>query len=147
MIQAKIVNKINFPDITLLDDLEYVAKNIIITDMIVGIDTSTAIVGGMLPDNEPSTKLYKARKGLGDRPLVATGELRSSFQSRVTGSNRVVISIRGDRSKIGKTLQDGIKTKSGLKQYMFFGISKDAYDGAMRYMRKRLKEITSGKGK
>jgi hypothetical protein len=56
-----------------------------------------------------------------------------------------MVSIDSGRKDIGGYLQDGIKTKRGLKQYIFFGISKDAYDGAIKYMQNKIKELTSGK--
>ena len=144
MIQAKIINKIKFPEITLQDDLEHIAKNIIIPDMVMGIDNSNAITGGALPENEPATI---KRKG-SSRPLIEKGELRSSFYYRVSGKNKVIIRISTIRDEIGKHLQvDGIRTRHGMKYYRFFGISKDAYDGAMGYIRNKIKELTSGNKK
>lgn len=145
MIQAKIVNRINFPEIILQKDLEHIAKNIIIPDMIAGIDSSAAINGGKLPANEPAT----VKRKMSNKPLIETGELRSSFFYRLSGKSKVLISIKGGRKEIGGYLQnDGIKTKSGKKHYRFFGISRDAHDGAMDYMRDRIRELTrGGKGK
>jgi hypothetical protein len=142
MLTAKIVNRINFPKIALQDDLEYIAKNIIIPDIISGIDNSMAINGGRLPANDKQTI---NRKG-SSRPLIDTGELRSSFFSKLSGKSKVIIAIKSGRSVIGQYLQEGIQTKKGIKKYQFFGISKDAYQGAMKYMDNRLKELTSGSG-
>lgn len=140
MIRVKITNRVNFPEITLQNDLEHIAKNIIITDMVMGIDNSMAIMGGALPTNESKTI---KRKG-SSKSLIDTGELKSSFRYKTYGKNRVIIYLQSGRSKIGGYLQEGIKTNHGLKQYIFFGISKDAHDGAYRYMQDRIKELTSG---
>jgi len=140
MLQAKVINKINFPDIALQKDLEHIAKNIIIPDMIRGIDMSMAIDGGSLPENEPATV---KRKGF-SKPLIETGKLRRDFFYKTSGKNKVIISIESERKEIGGHLQHGIKTKRGIKQYRFFGISRDAYTGAIKYMQNRIKELTSG---
>jgi hypothetical protein len=143
MIKTEIRNKINFPDIRLQEELEVIADKIIIQDIINGIKARKAVVGGRLPKNEPATILRKGH----DNPLEETGTLLNSFKSRAQGKNKVVISIMGDRAKIGKYLQDGIDTKKGLKQYIFFGISKDAFRRSMDYVRKKVKEYTSGANK
>ncbi len=141
MIQAKIINKINFPEITLQEDLENIAKNIIIPDIEMGIDNAMAINGGSLPENEPETIKRKGHS----RQLIDTGTLRSSFFYRTLGKNKVIISIKGDRKEIGSYLQnDGVGKKK--KFYRFFGISRDAYDSSIGYISKKIKELTSGKG-
>lgn len=137
MIQAKIINRINFPKFTFQKDLEFIAKDIIIPLIIKGIDDGASIDGGRLPENEPKTI---KRKG-DNRQLIETGKLRSSFSYRTSGKNKVIISIKGDRKEIGGYLQiDGIKTKTSLKFYRFFGISQDAYRAAIEYIKDRIKE-------
>ena len=140
MLKTEIVNKINFPEIALQEDLERIAKDIIIPDIIAGIDNGMAITGGALPENELSTIKRKGH----DRQLIDTGELRSSFFYRTVGKNKVIITIQSGRKKIGGHLQGGIKTLRGIKQYKFFGISLDAHDGAMQYIRNKIKELTRG---
>jgi len=140
MIQAKIINRINFPELRLQEELEHIAKNIIIPDIIAGIDNGMAINGGALPHNEPQTI---KRKG-DSRPLIDTGTLRRSFFYRLSGKSKVIIKIENNRAKIGKYLQDGIMADGRLKQYRFFGISKDAYEAAIRYTKDKIKEYTSG---
>lgn len=137
MIQTKIKDRINFPKITLTRDLEKVAKNIIIPDMIRGIDDAMAIKGGELPKNEPATIKRKGHS----RQLIDTGKLRRSFFYRRRSAKSVFISVKGDRKEVGKALVGGIRTRRGLKKYLFFGISKDAHNKAMAYMRKRIAEI------
>ena len=144
MLQAKIINKINFPEISLQSTLEEIAQKIIIPDMQAGIHGRMAINEGSLPKNEKATI---KRKG-NDRPLIETGKLMGSFFFRPSGKDKVIISIKGDRKEIGGYLQnDGIKTKSKIKFYRFFGISKDAFDKAMAYAKKKIKELTSGGNK
>lgn len=144
MIQAKIINRINFLKIALREDLEYVAKNLVIPYMIRGIDSGMAIMGGALPDNEPATIKRKGH----DRQLIVSGKLRCSFFYKTFSKNKVIISISGNRKKIGGYLQnDGIKTKSVIKFYRFFGVSKDARDGAMGYIKNRIKELIGGNKK
>src|SRR3990167_4265376 len=144
MLQAKIINKINFPEISLQSTLEEIAQKIIIPDMQAGIHGRMAINEGSLPKNEKATI---KRKG-DDRPLIETGKLMCSFFFKPSGKNRVIISIKGDRKEIGGYLQnDGIKTKSKIKFYRFFGISKDAADKAIAYAKKKIEELTSGRNK
>jgi hypothetical protein len=172
LIKTKIINNINLPvEITLQKHLEHIAKKIIIPDIEQGIDTGHAIVGGMLPHNEPATAMRKAGNYVGrlykqtgekrknfvslesrnlvplssGRPLIDTGKLRKSFFWKTLDKTRVLISIEGDRKAIGGYLQEGIDTDHGIKQYQFFGISKNAYDRAIKYMAEKLKkELTSG---
>ena len=144
MIQAKIINRINFPEISLQSTLTEIAQRIIIPDIWKGIHSSVAINGGSLPANEPETK---KRKG-SDRPLIDTGKLLGSFFHKLSGNNRVIISIKGDRLEIGGYLQnDGIKTKSALKFYRFFGISANAHDRAIAYAKKKIKNLANGKNR
>ena len=95
--------------------------------------------------NEPETIRRKLRNNMGLKPLIETGELRSSFFYRVAGTNKVIISIRSGRKKIGAHLQSGIKTRHGMKQYKFFGISPDAYDELRNYLKNRIAEVTRAK--
>lgn len=135
MLQAKIINKIKFPEINLQSTLEEIANEIIIPDIVKGIDAGMAINGGALPENEPETMLRKR----GMRSLIDTGTLRSSFFYRKQGKNKVVISIESVRKDIGGYLQnDGIGKKK--KHYRFFGISKDAYIRAIAYAKEKVNE-------
>ena len=142
MIQAKIINKINFPKIALQKDLEDIAEDIIIPDMINRIKQHKAIDGGALPDNEQSTINRKGHS----KQLQDTGALLNSF---IYGSekDKVTITLGLERYEIGSYLQSGIKTNFGYKAYKFFGISIFAYRKAMTYMNNRIKELTSGSGK
>ena len=142
MLTAKIVNRINFPEIKLQDTLEEIADKIIIQDIKNGIVARRAISGGALPENDLKTILRKGR----DNPLIDTGELKESFSYRPSGKNKVIIYIDSGRKKIAGYLQnDGIKTLHGRKHYVFFGISKDASDRAIRYAESKIKELTKSK--
>jgi hypothetical protein len=142
MITAKIINRINFPEIKLQSTLEEIADRIIIQDIKNGIAIQRAIDGGALPENEPKTRLRK-----GGRPaLDDTGELKNSFSSRTSGKDKVIISIDTGRRDIAGYLQiDGIRTTRGIKHYRFFGISKDAYTRSMAYVKNKIKELTKSK--
>lgn len=137
MIQAKIKSRIEFPRIALQGDLVKVAKNIIIPDIIRGINSRVSIMGGALPKNERATIKRKGH----DNPLIDTRKLIKSFFYKSIGKNKVLVSIRGDRKEIAGFLQDGIRTRRGVKKYIFFGISKDAYGDSMNYMRRRVQAL------
>lgn len=143
MIQVKIINKINFPKIALQDDLEYIAKDIIIPDMINRIKQRKAIDGGALPELEQSTI---DRKGH-NKQLQDTGALLNSFIYNREGKDKVIITVGVERYEIGTYLQSGIKSGIGYKAYKFFGISIFAYRKAMAYMNTKIKELTSGGSK
>lgn len=140
MIQVKVRNNINFPKIALQDDLENIARDIIIPDMQNRIKQHKAIDGGALPDNEQSTINRKGH----DKQLQDTGILLNSFIYNKEGKDRVVITVGSERYEIGTYLQSGIKSDIGYKAYKFFGISIFAYRKAMKYMREKLKEQTNG---
>jgi hypothetical protein len=140
MIQAQIVNKINFPKITLQSDLEYIANEIIIPDMQKRIKQRKAIDGGPLPENEPSTI---ARKGH-SKQLQDTGTLLNSFEV-YPQKDMVKITVGAQRHDIGTYLQGGIRTNIGIKAYRFFGISVFAERKLMAYMKKRLGELIHGR--
>lgn len=143
MIQAKIINKINFPEIKMQSTLEEIADRVIIRDIIAGISSRQAIMGGALPRNDRQTVLRKGK----DTPLIDTGELINSFSYRPAGKDKVLIYIDSGRKDVARYLQiDGINTLSGKKYYKFFGISQDAYRRSIQYASNKVKELTtSGK--
>lgn len=134
MLNARIKGDIKFPKISLLDDLKFVARKIIIPDIIKGINRQMAIMGGKLPKNKPATIARKRKLGQDLRSLIATGKLKKSFFYKARDKFSVLISIKDIRKKIGGYLHD--------KKYLFFGISKDAEKRAMKYMNKKIKELT-----
>jgi hypothetical protein len=140
MLKITVRNNIVLPKIELQGYLEHIAENIIIPDIRMGIDTGVAIDGSQLPPNDPKTI---ARKGHA-RQLIDTGLLVSSFFWKTLSKWRVLVSIDSARNSIGAYLQAGIATKSGIKQYRFFGISQDAFDGAMKYMEEKIGELCRG---
>jgi hypothetical protein len=141
MLKVQVINRIDFPKITLQEDLEEIAENIIIHDIKTGIASRMAINGGSLPANDPKTSKRKGH----DKPLIDTGELKESFSFKRVGKSKVVVYIDSGRSKIAGYLQnDGVKTNFGVKHYRFFGISNNAFDRAMQYANNKIREITSG---
>ena len=142
MLIAKVVNRINFPQINLQSTLEEIAERIIIQDIKDGIGTGRAITGGTLPENDPKTVKRKGHS----RQLIDTGELKESFSYKPIGKNKVVIFIDPGRRDIAGYLQnEGIKTLSGKKYYRFFGISVDAYHRAMAYAEAKINELIKKK--
>ena len=138
MIKTTIKTKLNFPEFaTIQDDLLFLAEREIIPDIIRGIHARRAISGGSLPDNEPATIKHKGV----NRPLIDTGKLAGSLIANKSGKSKVIIKINPEREKIAGYLQiDGISTKHGVKHYKFFGISKNAENTCMEYIRKRIKQ-------
>jgi hypothetical protein len=140
MLKVEVVNKIKFPEFTLQKTLEDIAKDIIIPDMVRGIDAGMAINGGSLPRNDLATIKRKGHA----RPLIDTGELRRSFYYKLSGKSKVIISIENIRKAIGGYLQNDGVGKSN-KHYLFFGISVDASSRAMDYARTKVNEQINGK--
>lgn len=138
MLRARVKSRLNFPKLSTQKDLQSIAKNIVIPDIIKGIEKSVSIKGGRLPSITEATKNKKGRKG-GDRPLIDTGELKKSFFYKNRGKNVVVISIKSGRKAIAGYLQiDGVgKIK---KKFLFFGISKDSAQDAMAFMRRQIQK-------
>jgi hypothetical protein len=132
------------PQFDFTSELEAIAERIMIPSMQAGINSSIAIDGNALPANEPATS---KRKG-GKPPLIETGELRSSFYYVRLAKNKVKITLAAVRKNIGEYLQiDGVKTKSGVKYYRFFGINPTMNASAIEFMSAKIKErINERKG-
>ena len=140
MLKAKVISNVKLPKITLIKELEHVAKNIIIPDMIKGILASKSIKGGKLPKNEDAT--IRRKKGR-NKSLIDTRELLKSFFFKRRDNSSVFISIKEGRKEAGKGLQiDGVGKKK--KKYMFFGVSKNANKRAMKFMHNRLRIALNG---
>lgn len=143
MLDVKVKYNINFPKIVLADDLLRVANDIIITDITRGILAQRSITGGSLPRNEDKTLERKRKLKQSGKSLLATRTLIKSFFAEKVDESKVKIKIREGRDDIAYYLQEvGIGKKK--KKYEFFGISKNASDRVLKYMRKRIKEIISG---
>jgi hypothetical protein len=77
--------------------------------------------------------------GMSFKTLIDTGKLISSFVSRLSGKNKVIVTIQGDRKKVGEFLQiKGVGKKR--KKFNFFGISTRMEQDAMNYMKRRINE-------
>jgi hypothetical protein len=124
-------------ELLIIDDLKFIAERIFIPEMAGNIQQGTAITGGPLPANEAAT--IKRKKG--NRPLIETGRLHRSFTAVPKGKDAVKLTLTGDRKTIGKYLQiDGIKSKSGLKFYKFFGINDSMEKAAVAHCEKIIKQ-------
>lgn len=144
MIKTEIKAKLNFPkEFITQNDLRVISERILIPAMQQGIHAGAAIDGGMLPQNEPETIL---RKG-DNRPLIETGTLLASFIAKDKGKYGVMVTLGNERKDIGKYLQiDGIKTKTGVKYYKFFGISKAAEVETLKYAAGIIKKAIENAG-
>jgi hypothetical protein len=108
------------PKISFQAELENIAKNIVIPEIIGGINSGRALDGQDFPALEPETIKQKGHA----RPLIDTGKLRKSFIYKKRGTDAVVVTLSGDSKEIGGYLQEeGINSKSGKKYFNFFGIS------------------------
>ena len=136
MIQAKINNKIKFPEYFVLqDDLMEVAEKLFIPLLGRNIDMRQSIDGGSLP---PLSKITIRMKGH-DRPLIDTGELRRSFYAQKQGSNAVLVSIMGTRKDVGRVLQvEGVRSGGGRKFFRFFGISPTMENAAIDFIKGKI---------
>jgi hypothetical protein len=142
MIQINTKFKIVVPNMDFTEDLNFIAQRFIET-MQNYINDKTSIDGTSLPDNELATKQRKRFKG---GPLIDTGILRTSFIKISLGKNKVMITLATIRKNIGEYLQfDGVKTKSGVKYYRFFGINPLMETAARNYMEKKVKEKINGR--
>lgn len=141
MLTVKVKSNVKFPKLNLQSYLKEIADRIIIPDMVKGITSGRSIDGGNFPTNKKKTLERKAKLGQGSRSLIATGELQSDFYSEVAGKNKVVVSINNffGRKDAGKGLQYP-EADAGHAPYRFFGISKDAEDSAVDFIRQTIDE-------
>lgn len=128
--------KFNFkaPDLALQEELSHIAEKIFIPILASNIQAGRALDEGALPENDPKTI---KRKGHG-KPLIETGRLHRSFISFKRGANEVVVTLTPDRKEIGGYLQEGIRTRFGIKSYNFFGVSTRMEKEAMSYMESQI---------
>ncbi len=139
--QAKINSNLKFPKIDLQNELVFVGDRIIVPGIAQRIEERMDIDGNTYAPLAPATI---KRKG-SDTPLVETGTLRSAVTTIKTekrGKDTAVVTLKGDRKKIGQYLQfDGIKTKTGKRYFNFFGVSDQMEIKAVNYIEERIKEL------
>jgi hypothetical protein len=136
MIKVEIKNKISLPRFEFTKDLEYIAEKIFIPYMQDGITSGKDLYGDNFPPNSKATIKKKGH----DRVLVETGQLRSSFKTK-TLKNSVKINLKSNRSDIGYSLQvEGVKSRSGMQYYNFFGINNYMEKIAMNYMNDKVRK-------
>ena len=145
MISASYKLTFSLPEFTHQRELKQIADKLFIPMMQQGIDRGVDLLGGPFPPNAESTVKAKGH----NRVLIGKErKLRKSFQSRKEGKDAVVISLTPDRADIGGYLQnDGIRTKSGMNKYNFFGINKEMENQAMKYMEEVIKKKTQDANK
>jgi len=142
----KVSTKFNMaiPNFDMTTELETIAERIFIPSMQAGIDIRAAIDGTQLPHNEEATIKRKGH----DRPLIETGNLRSAFLKIPLGKNKVKVTLASVRKNIGEYLQfDGVRTKSGMKYYRFFGINPTMEQSAINFLKSKIKERIHGRAK
>jgi hypothetical protein len=139
MIKTEIKGNISFPDkFVTQDDLYEIANKFFVPIMQDGIENRESIAGGPLPKLERETI---ERKG-DDRPLIETGKLKSGMVAGKVGKTTVRITIVADRYDIGKYLQvDGVRSKRGIKKFIFFGINPKMEKLAVTFLKNKIKEV------
>lgn len=141
MIETKVeirLPKINF-DLTRIFKR---AGETVAFDMRHGIDANRDIEGNRFPDLEPETI---NKKGHG-QPLIDLNVLRRCFAVKVIKKNWVSIFIQSKgeppRDEVGYYLQvEGLETKSGHKNWMFFGVSDRARKKIWRDITNEIRRI------
>lgn len=142
MINVEIKGEINFPDITLQDELSEIADKIFIPILQGNIQLEQDLREEPYPPLSPNTIAQKKRKNLSEKILTATGKLRRSFFSYKRGEKSVVITLHADRKEIGDILQNqGVRSKVYGKRYFnFFGISESMEKEALDFARDELEK-------
>lgn len=145
-----------FPDIATQEMLEKIMIKVIRPDIEGRMSAGINISGEPHKPNTPQTIKNKAARGLRTTPpLIASGQLFSSFRINLVGDNKVVMYPAGTRQPypIARTKQ---RRKAGARKalkpqkvmdnnelgdilqnknnYEFFGISDEAEDEAMKMM-------------
>jgi len=109
------------------------AMELVVGDIVRGIESGQQIQGGSLPSLEPETIAKKGHS----QPLIDKGLLRDPFTYQKNNQWRIntgTITIKGrsiggdmPRDKVGAKLQlQGVSSRRGRKFFSFFGISRDA---------------------
>lgn len=160
-INVKVKMDLKFPKLTLQEHLMTVMEKVIRPDIAARMNTGINISDGQHKPTSPAWRKEKLLRGLrADVPLIASGQLRSSFKIEKVGKTGVVMYPSGIRvpyrsralvsgkrrkkaTKIpapldNNTLAD-ILQNQGLKDgttYEFFGISNRAEKDALELMNK-----------
>ena len=133
MIKAKITGQIKFPPIDVDDDIEFVAKKIVIPLLRDGIDRNEDVNGSRFPPLEPGTAKAKGHS----RPLVDTGLLRKSFKWKKVSKNNYLVYLNKLREKIAEYLQiDGVGRNK--KKFKFMAVSKRMELDSIVYMQDKI---------
>ena len=148
MLSINFKDNLKVPDLNFNNELDFIARRIIIPDIQKNMVAETDIEGNIYAPLAESTIKIKKRKGYSGKILEATGQLKKSFVYGVR-KNVALITLMVIRKTIGKYLQvDGVKSKVfGKRKFNFFGISKQAEKLALDHMelniRRRVKNAGS----
>ena len=151
---------LDFPIFVTQPELEKIAKTIIVSDIQEKMTSGVDLNNNAHKQNTNATRINKGLRGLSTRvPLIASGQLLSSFRINLVGDNAVQIMPRGTRKpypkikskyrlkkvkssssqnpptnyQLADILQNRGVRNSGHK-YEFFGISLEAEGKAMKWM-------------
>lgn len=144
---ARVKVDLEFPEFTHQKTLKQIADRVIIVDIADRMRKQVNLRGKSYPKNKKSTTDLKIKKSLRSEVLFAEGKLFRSPFSSLVGSNSVKISIRDDRQEVADILQNkGVKTLKGKKKYLWFGISKEAEEESVKFMKAKIeKDIKNGR--
>lgn len=158
-IKASVKMNLNFPLFNTQEQLEQIAKKIIVPDIQGHMTAGVGIDESAHKPNLSETIRAKSRKGLRTSPpLIASGQLFRSFKVSLFGKTAVSImpiGVRspysGDKSSVldNNTLADILQNKgvgTFKHKYNFFGISLRAEGDAIKFMVEYIKkEIENGR--
>jgi hypothetical protein len=153
MIKADIKTKIKMPNFDFTSELLTIAEKTVIPDIVGRIDTGQDLNGRVYENLSDKTIAHKAKKGHRLDPLIATGQLRKSFEFKRAGMNKVLIWPSGDRKETSESNADiadilqnqGVRTKKGKRFFEFFGVSEKAEGKAINRIKLYIKRLTRGK--
>jgi hypothetical protein len=158
----KVEGKVQFPKFNFQPELEKIATKVIRPDIQKRMKDGINISGGSHKPNASSTILYKALRGLRTEvPLIASGQLLSSFRIAFRDKDSVVIypaglrrpypkikkEFRQKKTKKIKLSSNDLPTNNELadilqnqRKYEFFGISEEAEKKAIKFMETYIKK-------
>lgn len=159
MFKGKMSVNLDLPILKLQKELQKVAQRVIIPDIEGRINSGVDINGKSYRSLTPSTIKQKQKKGLRTEKLIATGQLRKSFDFDPINKNSVRITLKGTRNSQGgervltnKELADilqnqGVNAKAGKRFFNFFGISKKAEFKSIKMMQQFIKAAIARGGR
>ena len=173
MFKGKVKINLDLPIFKLQKQLEEIATKVIRPDIQKRMKKGIDLSGNPHKQNTPATRVNKALRGLRtDVPLIASGQLVSSFRVDLVGEDTVRISPRGLRRPYPKVktkyrtrkksyaggkeqptnyeLADILQiqgVKNGGHKYEFFGISDEAEGKSVKWMSNYIKKAIKDGGR